>query len=254
MTGDPERLLREILERESGFLPQDLEETLRAIADDAEMNRRMAREWRARPRRTQKDVSEYYASSKTWLMQTYGQGHGALADLARRKVPENRPPWTVPFMKILLRGATVLDYGGGFLKDSWFLPLLGIKVVLVEIDGPVTRVVRSFLKAIGEDRVEVLPASENVPALGEHGGAICFEVLEHMADPVGSARQIVSSVAPGGPVALSATFGAPEHAPYHIAGNAKFGDPGVWSTELVRMGLEPVWTEEGSNIGVWRRR
>lgn len=185
-------------------------------------------------------------------MQTYNQGRPGLISLARREKIE-LPPWAKSFHALLPKvGASILDYGGGFLKDTWFFPLDGAKVTLAEIEGPVSRTVQAFIDAIGEPNVSILSISGDSPDLGMHDGAVCFEVLEHMVDPIGALRKIVSAVRPSGPVALSVSFGAPEHAPYHIAGNSHLGDQGAWKKELDRVGLEKVWS--CSSNGVWVKK
>lgn len=250
---DPAGRLKEILARESGVPWPELEAVLRAIGDDAEMNRRMGEEWRAADRRTQASVCAYYASSRTWLMQTYGGGWAALVGLAKGERP-GLPMWAEEFVRMLpASGGDVLDYGGGFLKDSWALVPRGHRVVLAEIDGPVSRTVEAFVREAGISGVSVVPVRDESPAMGRHDGAVCFEVLEHVRDPVLLARRVVSSVVVGGPVALSASFGAPEHAPYHIAETARWGDRAAWEAELRSAGLELSWADPDSSIRVWRR-
>lgn len=250
---DPEAALRRILARESGVPWPELEAVLRAIGDDAEMNRRMGEEWRSADRGTQASVCAYYASSRTWLMQTYGGGRAALAGLARGERP-GLAPWAERFARMLPpSGATILDYGGGFLKDTWALVQRGHRVVLAEVEGPVSRAVEAFIREFEISGVSVVPVRDGDPPLGRHDGAVCFETLEHVVDPVLLMRRLVSSVSPGGPLALSASFGAPEHAPYHMAHNAPLGDPEVWSEELQKAGLAPVWKDHDSSIGVWKR-
>lgn len=250
---DPEARLKEILSREAGVPWAELDAVRRAIGDDAEMNRRMREEWRAAETRTQAGICAYYASSMTWLMQTYGGGWAALVGLARGEKP-GLAAWAEEFVRMLPGPrATVLDYGGGFLKDSWPLAARGHRVVLAEIDGPVSRTVEAFCGEAGVAGVEVSPVRDENPPMGRHDGAVCFEVLEHVRDPVLLARRIVSSVSVGGPVALSASFGAPEHAPYHVAEAARWADRAAWEAELGTAGLEPSWADPHSTIRVWRR-
>lgn len=249
---DPASVLQRILSEESGVPWSELEAVAKAITDDAEMNRRMSAEFKSAPRTTEKDVCEYYAKSKTWLMQTYNQGRGSLEALARGdKGPI--PEWGRAFTALLPgSGASVLDYGGGFLKDTWFLVPEGVNVWLAEIDGPVARTVRRFAKEMNASRISVLSVSGAVPDLGIHDGATCFECLEHMKDPVSAARKIAAAIRPGGPFAMSVSFGAPEHAPYHLAENAPLSDPALWEGELRKMGLELVWRDK-SSIRIWRK-
>lgn len=251
---DYDELLKTIIARETSTPWAEYESILAAIKDDSEMNRRMADEWKRIPVLSQEEINKYYATSKTWLMQTYVNGKKALLGLAR-KDPFIHPPWAKEFLKLLLpqRGAHILDYGGGFLNDSWFLRHLGHWVTLAEIDGPVTEVVKEFLHAIREDDVFVLPVGEGPVQFGRYDGALCFETLEHVKDPVGLAARIVATLPPGGPFLLSVSFGAPAHAPYHLAEHVRFGDPCVWGAELAKMGLERVWGD-ASNVQLWKKR
>jgi len=252
MAMNPEQLLKDILAKESGADWSELEGILRMISSDSEMNRHMSLEWRSASRKTQESVCRYYAESKTWLMQTYRHGYGGLHALARKDRCE-LPLWAKAFRSLMMGpGLSILDYGGGFMKDTWFFPSQHVRVALAEIEGPVSRTVQAFIAAIGEPGVSVLPISGDTTDLGIHDGAVCFEVLEHMVDPVGMLRRIVASVRPSGPVALSVSFGAPEHAPYHIADNAYLSNQDTWKKELDRVGLELVWSCPSN--GVWRKK
>lgn len=249
---DHAQLLKEIMARESGSSWPELEGILRAIANDAEMNRRMKDEFSRIPVLTQPEICKYYADSRTWLMQTYGNGHSALLGLARGENP-GLAAWAVEFDKYLPRGASILDFGGGFLKDSWAFVQRGHRVVLAEVEGPVVRIVRAFLQAIQQKSITVVPVRDEQPSLPPYNGIVCFETFEHVKNPVLLARRLAQDLPSGAPFAMSVSFGAPDHAPYHLAENAPLGDPKVWNAELRAMGLEPVW-DDTSSIRLWRKK
>lgn len=247
-----EELLRVIVAREAGIPWPELEEVQRAIGSDAEMNRRMREEFARIPALTQPEVCKYYATSKTWLMQTYGNHHTALISLAKKEKPV-LPAWAVEFEKLLPAEGPILDFGGGFMKDSWFFVPRGRSVVLAEIDGPVARIVQSFIQAIDERGISVLPVRDEAPPLGQYAGIVCFETLEHVKNPVALTKKLVATLPPGAPFVMSVSFGAPEHAPYHLAENAYLSQYDNWNDELRSMGLEHVWNDV-SSIRLWRKK
>lgn len=248
---DPAEILREVVAQESGVPWAELLTVVKALADDAEMNRRMREEWRSMPTRTQQELCRYYAESRTWLMQTYNNHHGALEALAHGE-KGTLPAWAERFSGMLPPAACILDYGGGFLKDSWFFVPRGHRVVLGEIEGPVIRIVESFLRRTAVTGVSVLSVRNADPAFGRYDGIVCFEVLEHILEPAALAKKMVASLPSGAPVAMSVSFGAPEHAPYHLSENAPLSDLNVWNAELRNMGLEPVW-DDVSSIRLYRK-
>lgn len=246
-----EALLQEIIAKEIGTPWAEFEETLKAITSDQEMNRRMREEWAKIPQLTQEEICKYYATSKTWLAQTYNQGRSGLLALARKDVPF-LPAWGQEFLRHLPARSTVLDFGGGFLKDSWFFVPRGHRVVLGEVEGPVTRIVLAYLEAADIRGVSVLPIRDETPTLGKYHGIVCFETLEHVKNPVALTQRLVASLVPGGPFVMSVSFGAPEHAPYHLAENAHLSQYDNWADELKKMGLVPVWSDV-SSIRLWRK-
>jgi hypothetical protein len=91
------------------------------------------------------------------------------------------------------------------------------------------------------------------PIIDTYNGIACFETLEHVLHPAALTSHLHKHLRPGGPFAFSVTFGAPEHAPYHVASNAPLGEWKVWAGILQKIGFSPFWEDaSGSNSKIWR--
>lgn len=226
---------------------------LESLKDDAEMNRVMREDWKEKPRDTDEAVREYYRESGIWFVNTWSHGIGALVALAKMDAQPPLSPWQTAFLKELGAGP-ILDYGGGFFKDTWPLAAAGHSVSVAEIEGPVTRFLRQYITLAGlEGRLGIVEVRSETPVSETYGGVVCFETLEHVRGPVDLAKHLHDHLRPGGPFAFSVSFGAPSHAPYHIAHNSRLGDPEVWSNELRKIGLIPCWKDDLSSIAIWKK-
>jgi len=227
---------------------------------DSAMNLIMKRDWNDKPRDSEEAIREYYRSSDAWFVNTFNHGSGALLSMASG-VHAGLAPWhkkfvetiQVPESRILPIGK-ILDYGGGFFKDTWPLTEVGYKVDVAEISGPVTTFLKSFLSAAKlEEKFGIIEVDSETPIKETYHGISCFETLEHVLHPEALTEHLYHHLHPGGPFAFSVTFGAPEHAPYHVASNAPLGNFEVWAAILRKIGFSPLWDDpNGSGTKIWR--
>lgn len=228
----------------------------REMQSDATMNQIMKRDWNAKSRDTEEAIREYYRSSEAWFINTYNHGYGALLSMAASARPD-LAPWCRKLAETMQApGGKVLDYGGGFFKDTWPLASAGYHVAVAEVKGPVTRFLKSFISAAGLDKkFSVIEVDSETPITDLYDGIVCFETLEHLLRPEALTLHLHQHVKPGGPFAFSVTFGAPEHAPYHVASNAPFGEWRVWAAVLEKVGFTPLWEDpNGTSIKIWRAK
>jgi 2-polyprenyl-3-methyl-5-hydroxy-6-metoxy-1,4-benzoquinol methylase len=230
------------------------DELWRAMTDSALMNRIMKEEWNGRPRDNEAAVREYYRKSDMWFVNTFTHGYGGLLHMAAGEV-HPLDEWQRRFIEGVRPSGRVLDYGSGFVKDSWKFVMLGYRVDVGEIRGPVTEFLRRYLSLSGlQGRFGIVEVDSDAPVNDTYDGIICFETLEHILDPLALTRNLHGHLVPGAPFAFSVSFGGPEHAPYHIASNAPLGDPNVWAGKLREIGFSPHWENpENSHLKVWRR-
>lgn len=224
------------------------------MKDDAAMNCVMKEEWHAKLRDSEEAIREYYRESDIWFINTFNHGVGALTALALR-MKADLGSWSRAFVDALAAPkARVLDYGGGFFKDTWPMAMAGYRVEVAEVSGPVTQFLKRFIESARlEDKLGVVEVDSATPILGTYDGIACFETLEHLLHPEALAAHLHDHLAVAGPFAFSATFGAPEHAPYHVASNAALGEQGAWDAVLRKIGFAPWWKDpEGSSTKIWR--
>ena len=225
-----------------------------AMKSDQEMNRIMREEWHSKPRDSDEAIREYYRSSNIWFVNTFLHGAGALVALARGDHGD-LSPWAREFAGVLRSpGGRILDFGGGFFKDSWPFVAIGYKVDVAEVAGPVTAFLKLFIeKAKLEKKIGVVKVESESPLTSTYDGVISFETLEHLKNPEQLAAHLHLHIKKGGLFAFSATFGAPEHAPYHVASNAPLGNADVWAQVLSKIGFSHLWSDpNGGGTRIWK--
>lgn len=233
---------------------------METMKTDAEMNKVMKADWKTRNRETEGSIRDYYRHSDIWFVNTFCHGKGALMKLADpdwTAAASELQTWHREFMAFYpgnVGGQRILDYGGGLWNDSWPLILSGFKVTQAEIRGGVTNLLKTFIDRAGlQHHASVLAVDSDMPVHDQYDGILCFETLEHVLKPVELTQHLVNHLRSGGVFAMSTSFGAPEHAPYHVASNAYLSDRKVWCDKLESMGLKKVWVAADEHRHIWRK-
>ena len=226
------------------------------MKSDSRMNLIMKEDWERRPRDSEEAIREYYRTSNIWFVNTWNHGVGALLSMAAGQRGD-LVGWCRKFAETLRSpGGRVLDYGGGFFKDTWPLATAGFKVDVAEVSGPVTEFLKRFIAlAKLESRLGVVEVDSEAPIKDQYHGIVCFETLEHVLRPAELTAHLHEHMRPAAPFAFSVTFGAPEHAPYHVASHAPYGDWDVWAAIMTGIGFSSFWVDPaGSSTKIWRSR
>lgn len=234
--------------------PERWDAMTKATSDDAAMNLIMKQEWESEPRDSEAAIRDYYRKSDIWFVNTFNHGVGGLLEMSRG-IAGNLSPWQKEFVSRLSSPGRILDYGGGFLSDSWPLVMRGFEVSIAEVKGPVTEYLRAYGKLVDvPGLIDVVEVDSSEPILGLYSGALCFETLEHLLDPISLAKHIEQHLRYASPLAFSVSFGAPSHAPYHVASNAPLAQDGVWLEKLKEIGFDHCWSDPGGHhMQIWRR-
>lgn len=227
-----------------------------AQRDDGEMNRIMKADWDAAPRDSAEAIIDYYRTSKMWFVNTFSHGYRSCLALIN-----NDPSmlavsdWQLVFKQYLPKGNSIIDVGGGFWNDTALFALDGYPITQAEIEGPVTRMLE-MVKASSpcKQYLNILPVESEFPLKGVYYGIVCFEMLEHLLNPKAFTEHLRDHLTGGSPLALSVSFGAPEHAPYHVASNEPLGREGVWNKEMEDMGFTKMWKASDAERSVWRKK
>lgn len=225
-----------------------------SMKSDQEMNRIMREDWHSKPRDSDEAIREYYRSSNIWFVNTFLHGAGALVALARGDHGD-LAPWAKKFVNTLrCFSGRILDFGGGFFKDTWPFTAVGYRVDVAEVSGPVTKFLKLFIEnAKLQKKVGVIEVENETPLTDIYDGIVSFETLEHLKDPERVTAHLHCHIKKGGLFAFSATFGAPEHAPYHVASNAPLGNGEVWAQILSKIGFSHLWSDpNGGGTRIWK--
>ena len=236
---------------------------MEVMRSDAKMNEVMKAEWNERSRDSEEAIRDYYRRSKIWFVNTFNHGYGALLGIANRQEPTFGEDFQ-QFMK-LTTGRQILDYGGGFYNDTWVLLQKGLYTVTqAEVRGPVTDFLKIFFrrlppmpnappyKLLTDPHATILEVDWAQPLKEVYDGIVTFETLEHLLDPKALTKHMVEHLKPGAPFFYSASFGAPTHAPYHVASNDGLTDQ--WAKFLTEIGMEHVWSRPDKHRQIWRRK
>jgi 2-polyprenyl-3-methyl-5-hydroxy-6-metoxy-1,4-benzoquinol methylase len=197
--------------------------------------RELADRWNAVRPETADEITQFYRDADLYVWELLQWNHSemrrpcaeALADLARRF------PSTSGYRR-------VLDLGSGVGTDALFLAEAGYEVTLMDLDGPPLRFARHRF-ARRNLPARFLESRWPLPPLeGPYDVIVCFDVFEHLPDPLAAAKQCVAALRPGGLLLQQATFLDQGTHPCHLHANiARFA--GLrWHIWMAGMGLRAL--------------
>ncbi len=169
---------------------------------------RFTEEWRAKMHRTDPAaVTEFYNQSETELFDllewhaTDPGNHRALvcADAAAERT-----------------GRRFLDYGSGVGSNALVFASAGFDVTLADVSDQLLAFAAWRFERRGL-RVQTIDLKRDRPAAGAYDAVLCFDVLEHIPNPVPVIRGMRDALAPGGLLFLHAPFGFDPRRPMHVA-------------------------------------
>ncbi len=195
----------------------------------------MVEAWRRADPRTAEQIAEFYRNNDLYIW-----------DLMQWHASEARLPYWAALTDFVRRFPAqagwrrVLDFGCGVGTDGLFLASRGYDVTLVDVDGPAFRfarhrVQRRGLPASFVESQRVLPETDGI-----YDAAVCFDVFEHLPDPIGALRALCGALRQGGVLVQTGTFSGSKSHPYHLADNERRFGGMRWACYLAGMGLHGV--------------
>lgn len=191
----------------------------------------LAQEWKAKEPKTPADILAFYRSTDLYIWELM-QWHASL---------DRRIYW-----QALLSfasdypagpGSRVLDFGAGVGTDALFLLGQGYAVTLVDVDGPAFKFAKHRIERRGL-HAEFVVSEGPIPQFKEeYEAVVCFDVFEHLSEPLNTARALIGPLVKGGILLQQASFGSEEERPCHLeAGIDRFS--GLrWDIHLASLGL-----------------
>ena len=135
-----------------------------------------------------------------------------------------------------LPGRTFLDYGSGIGSNAHVFGLAGFRVTLADIADPL----RNFARWRCERRgipVRTIDLKTEALEPDRYDVITCFDVLEHVPDPLDAVRRMRDALRVGGRFFLYAPFGLDPDRPMHVVHD----DPVSTRIRALGFALDPEW-------------
>jgi len=230
---DPAYVTEDDLDDLASFTGLDRDACLRRLRDYSPSE--LAAVWRRVAPRTPEEILNFYRSTDLYiwdLMQWHASNARRPYWEALAYVTEHHPAaagW-----------GRVCDFGCGIGTDGLFLASYGYAVTLVDVDSAVLRFARHRFERRGL-KAAFIESQSALPELrGTYDVVVCFDVFEHLPDPLEAVRRLVGALRDGGLLVQQGSFGDGGDHPCHLGdGVARFGGL-KWHIHLARFGLRKV--------------
>ena len=221
--------------------------------------REMAEAWRQANPQTSDEILDFYRKTELYIWELM-QWHASTA-----RIPYWRALASVTDHDPVAAGyRSVYDFGCGVGTDALFLATRGCNVTLVDVDGPAFNFAQHRFHRRGLPARFVTSSSPLPQPDRTYDIIVCFDVLEHLTDPLAAVRKLVGALRPAGALVQCATFLDDGDLPCHLpTGIARFRGP-RWHIHLAGLGLRTdatfVYRKGGGLVGavqklrylVWR--
>ncbi len=230
---DPEFLTDEDLEDLASFTGMDVDECRHRV--ESYSLEEHAERWRAEPPQTADELLAFYNSTDLYLwelMQWHASRERAPYWEALTYLAEHYPP-EAGYRR-------VYDFGCGVGTDALYLASKGYDVTLVDVDGPAFQFAQHRFERRGLAARFVESRSTLPEPAGEYDVAICFDMFEHLPEPLEAARRLVAALRPGGLLFEQSTFDFEAVHPCHLNGGINRYSGSRWRLHLAGLGLKPI--------------
>jgi len=193
----------------------------------------MAHAWEIARPSSPSEVIDFYRATDLYVWEQM-QWHSSLARApyweALRSFAESYPPSS--------EFSTIFDFGSGIGTDALFLAQRGYDVTAVDVDGPAFAFAKHRFDRRNV-RCRFIESMSEIPdPRGLFDAAICFDVFEHLSDPLGAARSLIDGLRSGGVLLQQATFTDTGVHPCHLKSGIDRFSGLRWHISLAGMGMK----------------
>jgi len=201
-TGD---IRRELIMEASEYLGISLEEAGRRVERSGE---EFGEEWR-------RTVTE--PTDPAQLVRFYNESQAELFEQIawHASEPIHHRSLVCADLALTRPGRDFLDYGSGIGSNALVFGLAGFRVTLADIADPLRSFARWRLERRGLT-VRALDLKHERLERGRYDVITCFDVLEHVPDPLSAVARVRDALRPGGTFFLYAPFGPDPDRPMHV--------------------------------------
>jgi len=227
---DPQYITEDDLADLSSFTGMNHDDCLERLRDYSPTE--LADAWRARNPSSPSEIMEFYRFTDLYVWELM-QWHASVARApywdALYSFVESHPP-SQGFGRIF-------DFGCGIGTDALFLAERGYEVTAVDVTGPAFEFARHRFHRRGLNARFVESTSEIPRPGGRFDAAVCFDVFEHLSEPLKAAEALIESLRPGGILLQQAAFGDEGIRPCHLKAGIDHFSGLRWHIHLAGMGL-----------------
>jgi SAM-dependent methyltransferase len=228
---DPQYITEDDLVDLASFTGMSTVECLERVRDYS-MNE-MAQAWELANPSSPAEIMDFYRSTDLYIWELV-QWHASSARTPYRDAlhsfVESHPP-SNGFRRLF-------DFGCGIGTEALFLAERGYEVTAVDVDGPTFDFARHRAARRGLQTDFVASTSEIPKPEGVFDGALCFDVFEHLSDPLGAVGALVQGLRVGGILLQQATFDNYGVHPCHLEHCIERFSGLRWHINLVGLGLK----------------
>lgn len=208
----------------------------------------LATAWKTADPKTPEEIVAFYQSTDLYIWELM-QWHASTARQqywrAISYVAEHHPPgqgWR-----------RVYDFGCGVGTDGLFFATRGYDVTLVDVESPPFRFARHRFERRGV-RGRFVESKGPLPDPdGEYDVVICFDVFEHMPDPLGAAARLAGALRKHGLLVQQGGFSDEGYHPCHLHHGITLYGGLRWQIHLLKLGFQNVNGLVYKKTSGWRR-
>ncbi|MDR7542945.1 MAG: class I SAM-dependent methyltransferase [Armatimonadota bacterium] len=192
----------------------------------------LAEAWRRADPKTPEEIVTFYGSTDLYIWELM-QWHAS---------PARLPYWQalsrlVHHWPAQAGWRRVLDFGCGVGTDALYLATQGYDVTLVDVPGPTFEFAKHRFRRRGLSARFIESRSPLFLPDRVYDVVVCFDVFEHLPDPLTVARKLVDSLRIGGLMLQQGNFGDEGHHPCHLRSGIKQFGGLRWQIHLAGLGL-----------------
>lgn len=209
-------------------------------------------EWKAHNPQNQEGASKFYSEGEGQLWYCVaGSGNNDSTELQKGTITHRV---AVENLGNYIKREKIVDYGCGMGMAGFIFHNLGYDVTFADVPGKMFNFLKYRCMKQGRWDIKFINIRAKFPLTEMYDIIMCYDVLEHVFDPVDVLNHLSQHLNEGGLMIVEVFFDdVGGTAPYHIKENVGYGDPDTWGSIMRNAKLVPVIYNEQGHPKVYRK-